>query len=231
MVLTALLVVPPLQSLRHHSDLTLWMLVLLMPQALPLAFPVGLLVGVLCGLRGRPTTNRVRRAIVVAGLFGSVAMFGTIGWLVPAANQAYRVTIARRLGGDIRPGIAETPLPTLREHARDQKRRGNPAAARTLIISYHLRISLSAAALGFALFGFSLAALRLSRPGTVIAGAAFPLAYMTYLWELSAVPAPDTAGAAIVAAWLPNVMMIVLSVVLLSARRDRVEIDPPELRA
>jgi lipopolysaccharide export LptBFGC system permease protein LptF len=233
--------VPPLQSPHFRSGLTLWTLVLLMPQAIPLALPLGLLVGVLIGLRNRPTTNRVRRAIVILGFIGSLAMFGTVGWLVPEANQAYRVDIARRLaiagransGGDISRGIAETPLPSLREQALDLRRQGHPRKAQELIFGYHVRWSLSAAAFVFALFGFSLAALRLSRAGTIFAGTAPPLFYMTYLWELSAVDTAAFSGelVAIALAWLPNVMLILVSLALLSVRRDGADADPKPLTA
>lgn len=223
-IATALLMIPPLRSVHVRSGLlTPWRLVLLMPQAFPLTVPFGLLVGVLCGLRGRSMTNRVRRAIVILGLIGSTAMFGTIAWLVPAANQAFRVSIA---GRDISRGTAETPLPTLRERALELKRNGRPEAAQAVLLSYHTRWSLSAAAFAFALFGLSLIALRLGRAGTVVAGAAAPLVYMTYLWELTALPAPSSEGAVIVAAWLPTVMLILVSVALLSLRSRFLKMSP-----
>ena len=95
--LTALFVAPPLLRDRVPFDgWTPWLILLLLPQSLPLTLPVVLLVGVLCGLRNRTVTSRIRRAILAIGLTGSLASFGTIFWLMPAANQAFRVTIAGR---------------------------------------------------------------------------------------------------------------------------------------
>ena len=95
--LTALFIAPPLLRDRVPFDgWTPWLILLLLPQSLPLTLPVVLLVGVLCGLRNRTVTARIRRAILAIGLTGSLASLGTIFWLVPAANQAFRVTIAGR---------------------------------------------------------------------------------------------------------------------------------------
>jgi hypothetical protein len=92
-ILTALFIAASLQSLTRY-DHRAWLLFLLLPQSLPQSIPLCLLVGVVYGLRDRPVTIPLRRAILMIGLAGSLASFGTITWLVPAANHAFRVTAA-----------------------------------------------------------------------------------------------------------------------------------------
>ena len=181
--LTALFVAPPLLRDRVPFDgWTPWLILLLLPQSLPLTLPVVLLVGVLCGLRNRTVTSRIRRAILAIGLTGSLVSFGTIVWLVPAANQAFRVTMA---GRDVPRGHAEMTPRAQREQALDMNAQGRPKQAGRLLVEFHLRMALGGAALVFALFGLGVAALRAGRAATAGIAIIFCALYIYYIFQLS----------------------------------------------
>ena len=59
-ILTAVFIAMPLQTLRSHDGHMAWLLFLLLPQSLPLSLPLSLFVGVLYGLRDRPVTIPIR---------------------------------------------------------------------------------------------------------------------------------------------------------------------------
>jgi lipopolysaccharide export LptBFGC system permease protein LptF len=219
--LTGLFVLPPMLPFfaRLSSDSrSAWLLALLLPQAIPLSLPPGLLAGVLWGLRGRPATRALRRAVLVGGLLTSVAMIGTIGWLMPAANQAFRVEMA---GHDIVRGVNETPLVALRQHALDVRAQGQPDRAFSLLLTYHVRWALGCTAFGFALFGCALLSLQLTRLSTAGVAAMGVVGYITYFWQLDATGASGlhSESAAIALAWLPNIVLAGVSLLFLWSRR------------
>jgi lipopolysaccharide export LptBFGC system permease protein LptF len=225
MAITVLLIAVPLGSVRmRRISADPLLLVFLLPGTIPLSLPLGLLIGVLCGLRGRPTTNRVRRGVVVVGLVSSMVMVGTIGWLVPEANQAFRVAVA---GRQISRGVAEMPLVTIRQMALDLSTRGRPEAGASLMVSYHSRLALAGTAFGFALFAFSVSACGLGRLATLSLGIGAPVVNVAYLWELHEFrsAALSQEGLAIVVAWLPTVMLILVSLALLSFRREHLTVS------
>jgi lipopolysaccharide export LptBFGC system permease protein LptF len=219
-ILTALLIAPPLQ--RDHVTVQhihiVWQAILLLPQALPISLPIALLAGVLSGVRGHAASALVRRTVLVVGLIGSLTSFGTITVLVPAANQAYRETLAR--GGVIQRGFNELPVRSLRERALTDKSEGRLDRAGALLLDYHARWSLVGAALVFVVFGLGLTALRTSRTAAAGISAIACVVYVAYLFELGAVRSSvfSNEALAIGIAWLPNVMMILTSLAFLSAR-------------
>jgi hypothetical protein len=112
-LLTALLAAPQLwqQSTQTSSVAAFALLALyLLPQALAIGLPMGLVFGVLCGLRGRTTAPRSWAIMVVLVAASSIAALGLLGWLLPAANQAfrelsYRQILLHRPGADYRQPI------------------------------------------------------------------------------------------------------------------------------
>jgi lipopolysaccharide export LptBFGC system permease protein LptF len=207
-VLTSLLTAPPLLGGHGlHGIPAAWLFLLLVPQAIPITLPVALLVGVSFGIHNRPVTSRIHRAVLVAGLAGSLATFGTIVWLVPAANQTFRVTVARE---HVVEGPAELSISSLRERAVSMKQRGFPRSAGNLLLSYHLRLALVPAALIFALFALDVARLR-ARRGATIAFASIPfLVYASCLFWLSNIEASTFSheAIAVAVAWVPNVILV-----------------------
>jgi lipopolysaccharide export LptBFGC system permease protein LptF len=218
--LTVLFVAPPLLRDRVPFDgWTPWLILMLLPQSLPLTLPVVLLVGVLCGLRNRTATSRIRRGILAIGLTGSLASFSTIFWLVPAGNQAFRVTIA---GREIPRGPAEMTPRLQREQALAMNAWGLPKEAGRLLVEFHLRMALGGAALVFALFGLGVAALRLGRAATAGIAIIVCALYIHYIFQLSTVSEAvfSDERVAILAAWLPNVLLILATAAFLSSRQS-----------
>lgn len=103
----ALLMLPPMTIVNGRFSEVL--LVGLVPQAVPLAIPLGLTFGIACGMARRTRTGAVTKAILVCAVFASLVSFATMGWLMPAANQAWRESVARSKGiaGTLTKGPAE----------------------------------------------------------------------------------------------------------------------------
>lgn len=217
--LSVLFIAPPLQALPSRDARWVWLAVLLVPQSLPLCLPCSLLVGVLWGFRGRTVTSRMRGAILVIGLAASLASFGTVKWLIPAADDAFRVAFASR---QVVTGLEERTPASLRQRALVMSRDGRLKPAGELFVSYHARWAVVGAALTFALFGLGVTALRVG--GAAAAGIAILaiLVYITYGIELRGVPPSLTSKepVALVLVWLPNLWLIVTSLLFLSARRE-----------
>ncbi len=220
-VLTSVLTAPPL--LGVHGPLrgvpTAWLFLLLVPQAIPITLPAALLVGVLFWIHDRTITSRVRRAVVVAGFAGSLAAFGTMAWLIPAANQTFRVTVA---GEYVVEGPAELSMSALRERAVSMKQGGLPRSAGHLLLSYHLRLALVPAALIFALFALHVARLRAGRGATIALASISVLVYFSCLFRLANIESSTFSheAIAVVVAWVPNVILV-LAMLAFAAVRPR----------
>ena len=210
-ILTAPFIAITWQTLPSYDHMA-WLLFLCLPQSLSLSIPLSLLVGVVHGLRDRPVTIPLRRAILVIGLAASLASFGTITWLVPAANHAFRVTAAGSNVIEMSPG-------TLREQALAKKQAGRMNQAGGLLFSYHARWALVGAAVAFVLFGLGLTALRAGGAATAGIGVLGCVVYVTYFFELSYVRSSvfSDERVALVLAWLPNALLTLTSAIFLSA--------------
>jgi lipopolysaccharide export LptBFGC system permease protein LptF len=161
----------------------------------------------------------MRGAILVIGFFASLVSFGTVTWLIPAADHAFRVTVA---GSQAVTGLGETIPASIRERALVQARQGRQKPAGELFLSYHARWAVVGATLTFALFGLGVAALRVGGAATAGIATLACLIYITYGIELKVV-SPSLISkepVALVLAWLPNLWLIVTSLLFLSARRE-----------
>lgn len=226
-LLTAALLAPPLLSMRARQQLSVWLVVTVLPQAMALSVPVGVLVGTLCGLHGRLVTPRIRRGILALGLVVSAVMLATIGWVIPEANQAFRVAVA---GRHIERGAAELPVQTLREQALTMKSAGQrwgsgPELVRAgkLFVDYHSRWAIAAAALVLSIFALGVTALRVGGVATTLMGSLAPAVYLAYLFELGSVQNPllSHETIAVVLAWLPNIVLALTGAAFLRAHDDR----------
>ena len=83
----------------------------LVPQALPLSIPIGLTFGILCGLGRVSASYRSRAVILSLAAAASFVSFTMLAWVVPMANQAFRVAIA---GQPLAKGSRELTLGELR---------------------------------------------------------------------------------------------------------------------
>jgi hypothetical protein len=206
LVLTALLIAPPLQafpSWGSASERTALVLTLV-PQALPLTIPAGLCLGVIGALRGRrPTTARLLTVLALAAV-STVAVWSMLEWGVPAGNQRFRELVASHLAGrpvHLEPGLNELGLSRLAQ-------RTDPPAVR------HSRLlwALCFASGPLAIFACGISA-RVRRFSTALAlGLAACLAYICATFGLDESLRNGLPGAA---AWIPNVLLFVTGVLLL----------------
>ena len=214
---TVLLQISPFAR-RTDAHLLLYVI----PQALPFAIPVGLTWGILFGLRGRVVAFRVKSAILALALAGSAGSLATTVWIMPAANQAYRVAVFERLRPQgnrvtLAPGPAEMPMGELRKSIDALTLSGQTGAARNSAFTYYVRWSLPFTPLALALFALAL----LTRPfarGWVLAAAATGtcLAYYLLLFAANAATR-DTKIPVVAVVWLPNLTFALASTALMAA--------------
>lgn len=184
------------------------MVLYLIPQALPLSLPVGLTVGILWGF-GRATSPHRVRLVLALALAASVVSFSMLAWVVPAANQAFRVSVA---GHSLRKGLRELDLGELRGG-------GTGHAAHLVALEYHKRWALGAAPVTLAVFAVAIA--RRQRWGRL---APLVVGCLTILGYYATMASAETAGrreamAVVTAAWAPNLVAWTSSFALLLFRR------------
>jgi hypothetical protein len=220
LVVTAALMTPPIQAISRRHELGLWLLTLV-PQALPFSIPLAIFAGIVSGLKGQRVTRTIRRAVMFVGLSGVLASCGTVVWMVPAANQAFRVAIA---GQPLPRGPAEMSPQSLRNQALTMNNQGRPEKAGALLLSYHARWAIVASPVIFALFALGLIAVHLSRISTVASGFGACVVYVYYFFELGMLVRPSMFANewfAFCLAWLPNLLIVIVSAALLSAAPER----------
>ena len=223
-VVALLLIVPPL----YHFPAAMrgWYgAMTVAPQAVALAIPLGVAFGIAFGLSTRPTMN-IAKAMLICAFVASALSFGNLAWGVPAGSEAFRHTTLRDLRAKGYPAVAteahkgysEMTFSELRREAERFRAEGEPRSARRVAFSFHLRFALAAATL-------ALASLLLAAPvshrgwrGAFAFGACFTYWILLYLCDLGSrrgyLPVP-------IAAWLPNLGLIALAVVVASSRSSR----------
>ena len=221
-IVNAVLIVEPARSINQRELLDVWLLILLLPQTIPFSIPLSIFTGIVWGLRWQPVTAQVRRMVLIFGIAGTLLSAGTMVWVVPVANQAFRTAIARRV---VLKGEGEMSPRELREYAIALKTRGQTAQAGKVLLGYHARWALAGAALVFAMFGLGVTGLRLDRVATILASATAFVLYVTYFDQLGQARSPifSHEGVAATFAWLPNLLILLTSIACLT-KRDRPEI-------
>jgi Lipopolysaccharide export system permease LptF/LptG len=221
-IATALLATWPLLNLpsqRHLSNIDhAKLLFYLMPQALVVAVPIGIAIGILGALGGHTSARRLSGPILATAFVCSIISFASIAWIVPASNQAFRVTYA---GRNLAKGFSELTLGEIDQQVVRAGARGDVEGepnSRQLAIAYHSRWAFSCATFVLALFSLSIIRRR-SVARTVFGVAACGLYFAYYLGpsdvsELSR--EGSLPGFAI--AWLPNVVLALMSVALITVR-------------
>ncbi len=199
----------------------------LIPQALPLAIPVGLTIGLFCGLGGRLESFRLKGAVLVLALVCSAGSLAAMVWAVPAASQAYRVSVAEQVrrtnGGEITltKGLAEMTLGELRQRIDSLAQAGRARQARLARFAFHLRWALPCSPFALALFALAVMPRRPHRSWILLASAfGTSLAYYLVLLAGDAAAREGTLPAA-AGAWLPNLVFVVAATVLLAAAARR----------
>jgi lipopolysaccharide export LptBFGC system permease protein LptF len=130
----------------------------LVPQALPLAIPVGLTFAIAVGLGGHAVTQTTKRTIFAVVLLCCAASFATMEWIMPQANQAFRIAVFRAAGNVGAPmkGNAEMRFRELRREIVIANRLGDVRHARTTAVALHTRWALPFGTLLMAMFALSL---------------------------------------------------------------------------
>jgi len=180
---------------------------------------LGETLGIVLGLGGRALSRRLVAAAIGVALICSAIAFIDVGWVAPAANTAYRVTMFG--AGDPMPGWAEQSVGEL---ARDIEVLDRyPAFARTGVyeavsFEYHRRVALSVSPLVFALFALTMAGCFRRR---WVLGIAACATVFVYGWLVVRVTPWGMQWPAYVAAWFSNAVIVALSAAfaLLSVRR------------
>jgi lipopolysaccharide export LptBFGC system permease protein LptF len=221
-VITALLQISPFARATEAH-----LLLYVIPQALPFAIPVALTWGILCGLGGRVVAFRVKSAILVLALACCAGSLATTVWIMPAANQAYRVAVFERLRPQgstvtVAPGPAEMPMRELRKSIDELTASGQTGAARSSAFTYYVRWSLPFTPLALALFALALVA-RPFAHGWVLPGVAISTCLVFYVVLFGAGAA--TGGTELpvgLIVWLPNLVFVAASAALIvpAARPD-----------
>lgn len=215
---TLLLVVPALANSPARAGLPyLKPFLYLIPQGLPLAIPIGVTVGLVWGTAKQAQPGRSLIVIALFALVCTAAAFFDLVWIVPGANQAYRVSM---WGPDALRGPNELTLGELRAllwGLGDYESRGplvGPNDWHTLAFSYYTRWALTCTTLLFALFTLSMPRGRLWR--SLLASAMF-LGYYELLYGGRQLVIDGTLPA-YAAAWFPNVALLGVTVVSLAYR-------------
>jgi lipopolysaccharide export LptBFGC system permease protein LptF len=202
---------------RGHPD-SAELALYLIPAGLPLAIPLGLTLGILWVLGRVIASPRSRALVLLAALLSSVVSFTMLGWVVPTANQAFRVSITGR------PVVKGTNELTLREldrllaaATREPVAISAPTDVSSLALNYHTRWALAGAPLVLALFALALTRRsQLRRLALVLAGGITAGSYYVAIYA-----ARDLGLPAYATAWVPNAGFLALSVALMKLRSSQ----------
>ena len=167
-----------------------WLVVYVVPQAVAVGFPLGFSCGVLFGLRRRTPTPRVRRTILLIALTCSALMLVVVAWMTPESNQAFRELA---IGHRIPRGNHELTLGSL--------------SARAEWFDYHERLALSCATVVLAWFASRVMAVRRSITLGLVGMVIYSCAFVALQTHHAGLPA-------LLAAWLPNLIIAALTVCL-----------------
>jgi lipopolysaccharide export LptBFGC system permease protein LptF len=236
--ISTLLTLPPLLSYSLHS----WdAAIAVVPQALPLAIPMGIAIGIAFGLSARPAVNIVK-VTVLGAVVASVLSFAVLAWVMPAANQAFREMTIRELADrgykvtfGPHKGHNEMTLSELRSEEASFAAASQTRIPRQFAFTFHLRFALAASTLVLATL---LLAVPFHHRGLrgLTAFAAFFLYWA--LMNTGEAFAVDSAAALSLArtvlpfigAWLPNIVIGALAVVIAFSRfsRPRGSLNPAQ---
>jgi len=232
-VWTLVFIGPGLRTAWSVNKLGTWLVWYLVPQALQVALPMGVVFGILAGARGRPVTPRVRRSVTLLTIGCSIAMIVHAGWILPAANQAFRELMAGRV---IARGTNELRFGELWQLAQD--RVVIPLIANRRAFDFHFRLALAFAPLALGLFALGVAAARRRASGVLGIGAiafvsCFAYYTLTYFARFEMYLGPFEVSEhvpAIVAAWGPNLAFLAAALLLWKLRRREPSAADPNHR-
>jgi lipopolysaccharide export LptBFGC system permease protein LptF len=157
--LIALPLLGGLPTSRGAAHITL--AVLLVPQAIALTLPAALLLALPLAFRHHNPSRRLARRAVWLSLVWVAASFVVIAWVVPEANQAFRVTTYRVLTNrqdNLPRGAAEMSFTALREKIEVLSLTpGGRDRARPLEFDFHVRLVLVSISLPIGILALAIA--------------------------------------------------------------------------
>lgn len=188
--------------------------VFVLPGAFAWMLPAALLIAIPRSLRGHLPTARTRRHVVALGVAYIALSLVLIGWVVPEANQVYRVQTSGN--SNLSRGLNELGLVAL-DRQIDALKSG-PASAgsvRRAQIGYHQRLALIATPLPLSIIALAIAASRAGRRWPLLAGTAAFTVYVLLvppIYEaLSVEMNRFTSWPTLLLAWLPQLLLGLLA--------------------
>jgi lipopolysaccharide export LptBFGC system permease protein LptF len=162
------------------------------------------------GARSR-VSSRILPVVLALALLGSLLTFGVSGWIVPASNQAYRLTAVQRTP---RRGAAElnfAELHSLMGASDDAIYALAPLSDRwDVATNYYARFAVSCSPMAFALFGVWAATLsRVNRRLLVVATGCAYLAFF-----LAVHPQQAKAFSPFMVAWFATLSIAALALLV-----------------
>jgi hypothetical protein len=205
---TLLMMVPPYLTAGPLHERQLPFLV---PQALVIAIPFALTIA-LAWSRPARQSRQWLRAMIAAGAICSAFCFVTLAWWTPAANQAFRVSIAREHGGSTPPrGLPELTIGELRQEMNWAST--VHADWRELKFMYFIRWAFPCASLSFALLMIALHRRGATRRWLLLSVLPMIFGYYVLLFvgRSYAIDGGVSELMASAAAWMPNAVVILVA--------------------
>jgi len=216
-LITALFEIPTLSNVKawRGRGISPWAPLALVPQVLVTAMAVGATLGIVVAIGGRAFSRRVAGGVAFLAVVVSALSLVNTGWVMPAANQAFRAALAGR--DDVAKGPSELTFVELSQAigAVRQEPAQPPTWSffhlKSLEMEYHERWALSFSPLVLALFALSIAAGgSLKRWMLGIAGCGAFLGYFVLSYAGRSLVFDGTLPA-YVSAWFPNAMFAALA--------------------
>lgn len=205
-ILTIALALPPLRGVG------VGLILYVLPQAAPLSIPLAIAFAIAWQYRHGSRFASTRRVLAV-GVIGSGLALATMQWLVPDANQAFRVAAAHRIA----PALTSIPRGvhelSLSEMARLLRQPSSPFNARLLERQLHLQV-----ALGFSSGLLALLAVALARGRRPEHFPAPTFTAMVIIYSLAVIWSSRGSSSTPLLVWLPHAAIGALSCVLLHQR-------------
>jgi Lipopolysaccharide export system permease LptF/LptG len=221
---TVILMLPFLDDMRSHphpTEIALY----LVPQALPLSIPIGLTFGILWGLGRVAASYRSRTVILSLAVVASLISFTMLAWVVPMANQAFRVSI---VGHPLAKGSRELTLGELRtalDTPTPERAAAAPLYTHVLALEYHKRWALGSAPVTLAFFAVALTYRRQwGRIMLLLAGSFSIVGYYVVMFSAMTLRLHHTSAFA--AAWMPNITFLIVSLTIMKLTSKRTNGHP-----
>lgn len=225
-VLATVLQVTP-NSIVRESTAPGTLALLLVPSTLPLSATVGLLAGILVSLRPTPLTIQSCRLILLGAAMVSLTSFVMLGWVIPEANQAFRVSAFNAAAGYPVPpetlpkGVNELTFGELRRFLASESPawwQAPPADVSDLAFAYHRRWAVSFAPIALSVLALSVALRWRGRRLPVVCAAIAGLAAYPFLQQFARFAFDSQGGP--VAAWAPNAALVFAAAALWTRQRS-----------